>query len=83
MSNKYPRFQSAKKHLNRKEQCDACTSQQEFIVWVEFGYMRGTDDEDYQACSRHKKIASKSINQFLAHVKTKDKYFASLTKEAS
>jgi hypothetical protein len=64
---KYPRFGSQRKHkqLITNEKCDCCDGPRYGWVDVQFGYMRGSDDERYFVCENHFKMAWKNLKQFL------------------
>jgi hypothetical protein len=70
---RYPRFGSQKKYkqLITNEKCDCCDGPRYGWVDVQFGWMRGTDDERYYVCETHYKMAYHNLKQFLNDAESK------------
>ena len=66
---KYPRWGGAPP-INKKRRasweenkvlCDACSNTAIGYCTVEYGYMKGTDHEDYKLCGYHRSMGSKNL----------------------
>lgn len=72
MAAKYPRLGYNRKKSNAgKPRCEACYESATRRLEIQFGYMRGTDDENYEACDSHAKLAETDIDAFLEAVQAK------------
>lgn len=70
MSRRYPRLGNTRTGGYRNnprfnETCACCDKKAIGFAEIQFGWMRGSDDERYWACGRHIDMAEKNLDGFL------------------
>ena len=75
----YPRLHStmAIPDEHKGQECAACKKGATHWARISWSYMRGEDDSE-PVCQRHEQMAWKQFDRFMAHIATKEKYFAEL-----